>query len=492
MFYHLSDPLRVRSLLSVTISGLLMSSPAFATNGMIMEGYGPESTAMGGAASAFDNGAAGMANNPATLGLMEDGESRLDVVVGNLRPSVDATMTMMPGQPGAVSDGDSYLMPAAGWVKKTGQYTYGVGVYSQGGMGTEYAKDTFLGAGTGVGARSEVGIGSLIFPLAFEVNDQLSVGGALEFVWGGLDMQMGMPIMNPDPNAPGGIAPSAGSFADFSAAFGGGQVLGSASGNLLNSMAPMIGGMTPAQMQGTSAVFDFSNDSDFTGQTKGSGAGAKIGLTYKLNPQLTLGASYRTKTNMSDFTGDGSLKLVDVASGSALPNADIPGEYRIKDFQFPDVATIGMAYQFSDKTMVAADFSRINWSDSMENFDLSFTADSAVPGLGGQSVDVSLRQEWENQNVLKLGVAHQLNDRLTLRGGVNLASNPVPDAYLNPLFPAIIGDHVTAGFTYGVHKGGAVSGSLAFAPEVKQTNSNTGIEATHSQTNLQLMYTLNF
>ncbi|MEZ5449957.1 MAG: hypothetical protein R3E89_13625 [Thiolinea sp.] len=75
---------------------------------------------------------------------------------------------------------------------------------------------------------------------------------------------------------------------------------------------------------------------------------------------------------------------------------------------------------------------------------------------------------------------------------MNIADNPVPDAYLNPLFPATIENHVTAGFTYGMHKNGAISGSLAFAPEVTQTNSNTGIETSHSQTNLQIMYSLMF
>ncbi|MEZ5535131.1 MAG: outer membrane protein transport protein [Thiolinea sp.] len=490
MIHNISAPLRGRSLLAATISAVLVSSPAFATNGMLMEGYGPESTGLGGAATAFDNGAAGMANNPATLGLMNDGESRLDISIGNLRPSVASTMTMMQGVPTADSDADSFLMPAAGWVKKSGQYTYGVGVVSQGGMGAEYAKDTFLGAGTGVGARSELGIGAAIFPLAYEVNDRLSIGGSVDYVWGGLDLQMGLPIMNPD--GQGGIAPSPGSFADFSQAFGGAQVLGEASGNLLGSLAPMIGGMTPAQMQGSTAVFDFSNDNDFTGQTSGSGTGAKVGMTYKVNPKLSVGASYRTKTNMSDFKGDGYMKLVDVASGNALPNANIPGEYRIKDFQFPDVATVGMAYQVSDQTMLVADFSHINWSEVMKNFNLSFTVDSAVPGIGGQSANITLRQHWDDQNVVKLGVAHQVNDRLTLRGGLNLASNPVPDEYLNPLFPATIENHITAGFTYGVHKNGAITGSLAVAPEVKQTNSNTGIETTHSQTNFQLMYTHNF
>ncbi|MEZ5449955.1 MAG: hypothetical protein R3E89_13615 [Thiolinea sp.] len=104
------------------------------------------------------------------------------------------------------------------------------------------------------------------------MNDRLAIGATGEFVWGGLDLKMGLPIMN-------GNGPTAGSLADFSPAFGGQQVLGAASGDLLNSMAPMIGSMTPQQMQGSSAVFDFSNDNDFTGQTNSTGFGARLGAT---------------------------------------------------------------------------------------------------------------------------------------------------------------------------------------------------------------------
>ena len=115
--------------------GMMASPLAYATNGMLMEGYGPISTGMGGASMAFDNGTAGMANNPATLGLMADGESRLDLALGGLHPDIVSKMADMPD---ANSGGTAYYMPAAGWVKKQGALTYGIGVFAQGGMGTEY------------------------------------------------------------------------------------------------------------------------------------------------------------------------------------------------------------------------------------------------------------------------------------------------------------------------------------------------------------------
>lgn len=56
---------------------MFSTTPALATNGMLMEGYGAISHAMGGASMAFDNGTGAMVNNPATLGLISQ-DNRMD------------------------------------------------------------------------------------------------------------------------------------------------------------------------------------------------------------------------------------------------------------------------------------------------------------------------------------------------------------------------------------------------------------------------------
>jgi len=69
-----------------TISAAVLaitSQMVHATDVFRLEGYGPISRAMGGAATAFDVGAAGMMTNPATLSLMAQGSELhlgLDVV----------------------------------------------------------------------------------------------------------------------------------------------------------------------------------------------------------------------------------------------------------------------------------------------------------------------------------------------------------------------------------------------------------------------------
>ena len=212
-------------------TGLAVPGLAMATNGMLMEGYGPIAAGMGGASMAYDNGTAAMANNPATLGLMPEG-SRVDVMLGFVGPDVKPSMGI------GKSRADAFYMPAFGYATKQGKLAYGVGIYGQGGMGTEYAS----------GDMAQVGVGRVIFPLAYSVNDRFNVGGSIDVVWAGMDLVASMPGIN------------------------------------------------------------FKDGSDFTGAAKGYSLAAKLGFTYKLDDALTLGGVYQTAGNLPDLK-DGIYKV---------------------------------------------------------------------------------------------------------------------------------------------------------------------------------------
>ena len=69
----------------------------------------------------------------------------------------------------------------------------------------------------------------------------------------------------------------------------------------------------------------------------------------------------------------------------------------------------------------------------------------------------------------------------------NMASNPVPDATVNPLFPAIVERHYTTGVGYKLEGAGEINASLTFA--LKATaNTPQGVVISHRQLNGQLMY----
>jgi long-chain fatty acid transport protein len=419
--------------------------PALATNGMNMEGYGPVSTGMGGASQAFDHGTAAMAQNPATLALMGQG-ARMDVAFGLLGPKVASTM---PGFGTAESGGTSYVMPAFGYARRNGALTYGIGVFAQGGMGTEYEANTFMAGGSGKPVRSELGVGRVLLPVAYQVTPEFAVGATLDFMWATLDLQM----------------------AASGAQLGG--LVTAASGNLASAL-PALGGAPWARI-------DFSDGSDFSGAARSTGWAGKIGAVYKVDPAVTLGASYQFKSALKDMkTGAG------FASMSATGGFVDTGRMTVIDFQWPATWGAGVAWQATPALMIAADIKKLDWSEVMQSFKMRY--DSA--GIGG-SVSFALPQNWEDQTVTNIGVSYAVNGQLTLRGGINFADNPIPAAFVNPLFPATVEKHYTLGLGYKLSPVSEFNGSLTIAPTSTVTN-GMGVVVTHKQTNAQLMYTHRF
>jgi long-chain fatty acid transport protein len=437
---------RSRKFISLTpLCALLAAGSAYATNGMLMEGYGPIATGMGGASQATDHGNAAMAQNPATLAFMPDGASRLDLAFGLLGPDVRSSV---PGMD-AKSGGTSYAMPAVGYTKRNGPYTWGIGMFAQGGMGTEYEANSFLAMGSGSPVRSELGIGNLIFPLAYQVNPDVTVGAALKYMWSSLDMLMAA-----------------------SGAQLGGMVAG-ASGNLAGALGP-LGGAPWARI-------NFSDGNKFTGAASATGFGGSIGTTVRFSKDLVVGASYQFKSGLADMKTASSA-----ASMTAFGGFSDNGQITVIDFQMPSVIGIGASWQARPSLLLAADLKYIGWADSMKNFSLRY--DSAQ--MGG-SVSFALPQNWKDQTVLSLGGAWKANEQLTLRAGVNLADNPIPDATVNPLFPATVKNHFTFGLGYQSSPTGELNASLTIAPSTSVT-SGGGVAISHGQTNLQFMYSHRF
>jgi long-chain fatty acid transport protein len=452
-----------------TLVALVLSPLTFATNGMNMEGYGPVATGMGGASFAYDNGNAAVINNPATLSLMEEA-ARLEVALGLLGP--DITATSPNGSP-ADSSATSFFMPAFGYTRRANDFVYGFAVFGQGGMGCEYDPDSWRGLGFDLVNRTEVSVGRAIIPVAYRVNDRLHLGATADFVWAGMDLQMAM--SGPqffdlvDPNQ---------------------QNFGRASGSLVQGFSQMM--MTlPAGTNVDYAYFNFSNSSAFTGEAKGYGVAGKLGLTYQVSEAVTFGLTYHSKTDLGDLDAPGnSLAFqLNIPGMGAMPQA-LQGTIRVDEFEWPAMLGAGIAYRPSADWLLVADLRQVFWADVMSQFSMNFTADNdpAVNGnFAGAVMDSVLYQDWDDQTIIQLGAAYHVTPKLTLRGGYNYGSNPVPSRFLNCLFPAIMKSHITGGFGYAMDDRNSIDVSVAYAPEVEIT-SGYGVTVSHSQLNLQIMY----
>ncbi len=498
--------------LKAVLAALSLVAPgmACATNGMNLEGYGPIAAGMGGASMAYDNGTAAVINNPATLGLMADGERRLDVAVGFLGPDVSTSVMGTRSN----SAGDAYYMPAFGFVAKRGALSYGLGVFAQGGMGTEYGSNSVLNGyrsamgsmgmngapiamgGDGLPAnenRSEVGVGALIVPFAFNVTPSLSIGGALDLKWAGMDVMMQMP----GATMAGMMQP-------------GGSPVGTIGGGMANgfglAMMPGSGGPGVAMLSDLNwGQFKFSNDNDYTGRANATGWGGRLGLVYKANAALSFGASYHLKSSIKDLEGRADLAMNVNMMNNAMTNVpvNISGRIAVHDFQWPEMFGAGLAYQANDKLLVTADYRRINWSGVMDKFRLTFTADQqqadpsaqgimqfmAANGITSADLSATLNQHWKDQDIFQLGASFRASDALTLRAGLNTANNPVPNDTVNALFPATVKTHYTLGLGYAFSKASEVNFSMTIAGKNTVDNAGAGMSISHSQLNWQLMYT---
>lgn len=417
-----------RSMISMGVAAIL-ASPAYATNGMSLEGYGAKSAAMGGTSMAYDVGNSGMMGNPATLGLCKQGNNfGLGVTV--LQPDVKASIPAY-GM-GSDSDGTSYLMPSISFIRKDGDFTYGVGVFAQGGMGTDYPGTSFLSGGTGLPQMSQVGFGRLMFPLAYQATKELSVAAQIDYIWASMDLQM----LQMDPMGNGGYV-------------------------------------------------NVKDDSDFTGQMTGDGFAFKLGAVYQFNKEFSVGATYHSESNLDDLTGSGTITPF---MGGMTPGA-LPANYTVVDFQWPATWGVGVAWNVTPELLIAADIKQLMWSQTMADFTLT----TDIPGMGAQTQ--SMPQNWDDQTVYSIGAQYKIDPAVALRIGYNYGKNPVPDNTLNPLFPAITESHFTFGAGWQIDKANSLAIAFTYAPEVTQTMTNPmapPIEMSHSQTLWRLNYAYSF
>lgn len=471
-----------RALAALTVPGALMTPlAAQATNAMNMDAYGAIAGGMGGASLAHETGNSAVMNNPATLGMRGPGQDVFGLGYTLLAPRVEARA---PGTPRAdESRGRWYHMPSLSLVRKQGRVSYGAAVMAQGGMGTDFRSDSLLFSRgqtlmgdmaplSGQSIRSELSLGRVMFPLAFEVNDRVSLAVQLDYVWAGLDLQMDL-----DGATFGRMARP-----------GGTPGLGSAQGSMVEGFNTLLGNGTIQDVSYTR--FDFSNDDRFTGEASANGLAGKLGVLLQLTDRLAVGATYHSETHLDDLTSGDARLAFGADFGAGFQDVLVTGRIRVRDFQWPESFGLGMAYRASERLLLAADLRHLNWSEAMEGLEMTFTADvsSANGAFAGTRLDAELEQRWEDQTVISVGAAYRLNDRWTLRGGTNYATNPIPNETVNPLFPAIVQHHLSGGFSYRFTPRSQLHASATYAPQVRVTQSATGVEMRHSQTVWRVNY----
>lgn len=188
-----------RGLIGPITAGVLLaitSQSAWAVSDVFrFVGYGTVSEAMGGAATAFDVGAAGMMTNPATLSLMPQGSEFHfggDLIFADLVIKDPATGEHIRSRTHSNNRGP-YAAAQLAYTYHRGPWALGVGIFPEGGVGTEYGSKSFLSRATGglaTGLENDSRLLTLDIPFAasYQVNDKLAVGASVDAMWQGMNL----------------------------------------------------------------------------------------------------------------------------------------------------------------------------------------------------------------------------------------------------------------------------------------------------------------
>jgi long-chain fatty acid transport protein len=244
------------------------------------------------------------------------------------------------------------------------------------------------------------------------------------------------------------------------------------------ALVPVLGGVTGLQ----GAHFSLTRNQPLASGVDAWGFSGRFGLVYKATPETTVGASYTLKSQMDDMEGNATLSAVVTGGATAVA---LNGKIKIKDFQMPAHADLGLSHQINEQWLVAADVSRVFWRDVMKDIKVGFVDNG---GLG--DLNILLPQDYKDQSILSLGAAYKASDSLTLRGGVRLATQSLRGSTLFAVIPATPTKHLSLGMTYAFSKQAKLD--FGYSHAFKETMSNNSlpnsavaspIEVTHEQNN---------
>jgi long-chain fatty acid transport protein len=373
----------VRAAAALALGAALI--PAHATNGYFAHGYGIKAKGMGGAGVALAQDGFAGANNPAQSAFAGN---RYDVGVDLFMPEREMSRDGNVG-PGTTKSGSEYfLIPEFGYNNVINdRLSMGLTVYGNGGMNTDYKHGN-----TNLFGTSDVGVDLMqliIAPtLALKLTPQHSVGISPLIV-----------------------------YQTFEA----------------NGLQNFDNPLQPA----TSELGKVTNN----GKDSSTGLGVRLGYLGRLTDQLSVGASYSPKINMSRFKKYEGLF-------AEKGDFDIPANY-----------TLGMAFQVTPAVQVALDYQRIEYGDVKAIANQNTQPNTQLGNADGSGFG------WSDINVIKLGVQWQANSAWTLRAGYNKGDNPVnaDNVTFNILAPGVIEEHLTLGATMKLGTESEISASYMHA-----------------------------
>lgn len=195
-----------------------------------------------------------------------------------------------------------------------------------------------------------------------------------------------------------------------------GTILCAGSGNPLNCANPAF----PYHPQANDGHAEVEGDS--------TGWGWLIGTTLRPTDKLSIGLSYRSEIDHEiegsvDWTVPGAVRAGLNANPRTAP-LFVNGPARA-DLTTPSVTTLSVAYQFTDRFAMMADWSQTGWESLREvNIDFANPDPNSIEEF-----------DWDDTQFWSLGAEYKLNEAWTLRGGYAYDETPTHIETRTPRLP---------------------------------------------------------
>jgi long-chain fatty acid transport protein len=406
--------IRSKILLSALVLPILPMT-AWATNGYFSHGTSVAEKGLAGAGVAYSQDTLSAANNPA--GMVWQGGA-WDIGAALFSPIRKYSVTGPPNPPPAFSltpgsydsDNELFVIPQFGynWALNE-KSTIGISVFGNGGMNTEYPSSQYPSGPLPPGCS----------PGAFHCG---TAGVNLEQLF--LSTTYSRKFSDSASWGISGIV----AYQRFSATG-------------LNNFSPFSTDSTKLTDNGTDTAVGF---------------GIRLGVQAEVAKDLTLGAAYQPKIDMSEFD-------------------DYAGLFAEKgDFDIPSNWTLGLAWHVSNSNVFLFDIQQIDYTDvgavsnSIKNLQTNCPGAGCLGGTSGGGFG------WQDMTIYKLGYEWASSDAWTWRAGYSFTDQPIPSTEMtfNILAPGVIEQHFTFGFTRSYSNNSDFNFAVMYAPNVKVSGEN--------------------
>ncbi|MBI5474664.1 MAG: outer membrane protein transport protein [Ignavibacteriae bacterium] len=473
-----------RFLFVFTLIAIALSS-SFATNGTRMIGFDAKTVGRGGSSIGFFDNTSLLFSNPAGISFIQG--TQLDAAFSLMVPGIKFANGLNQSQ------GKTNYFPLfdAGYVNNTfGNFAWGIGAYTQGGMGADFKLNHQLfrdqsGAFVQQEYHSKLAVMQGGVSAAYKLRPDLSIGASAHIVYSMLEFSM--PYSLSPSIMKGVVNPTNGmTFGDMFAA------------------PQQAGGFGYSEVTAAAAMKEL----------KAWGFSGKAGLAWKPNENVTFGISYTSPTSLTYKNGKAHMDMtyqLNNAFGLAMmgvmaqnPNMtqaqaqqavigmftslgidmskDVIADYDLEvKMKFPQSVGFGGMFNLSDGFRLGFDFEWINWKNAFDKMSISMKNGANVNinrmmGSSG-SLNVDFPMNWEDAYTTRIGFEVDPSSVLTLRVGGAFGTNPVPNETVFPVFPAIVENHFTAGLTYKLSPTFAIHGAFEHAFNNWQTSLSPNLVA---------------